>query len=160
MEGRSAALWISRYGGLQMHQSAGQHMTGGATVNKYIRKPAEKPPTVLHFTSEGAVQMAHDPVRGKAVQEPRHGGQRVQKNRGGVSRHVALQRRRGGFFRLKRIPPREVSVGRQNPATATWKSARTRCDWLSRSASTTTSESLWTMTSKGPWCTRGRVMSI
>lgn len=40
----------------------------------------------------------------------------------------------------------------------TWKLARSCCDWLSCSASTMTSDSLWMMTSKGP--TSGCVRSI
>lgn len=45
-------------------------------------------------------------------------------------------------------------------SSLTWKSVSICCDLLSCSASTMTSDNLWTMTWKGPWGSRGWVRSI
>lgn len=48
----------------------------------------------LQFTSKWVVQLAHDPIRGKAVQKLGHRRQGVQKNCAWVSWHITLQCKR------------------------------------------------------------------
>lgn len=95
------------------------------------------------------MQLGDDPVGSEAVEQLRHGGQRVQEHRLWVGRHVALERGEHEGTELRNVLGGFL-ISQNSRKTPTWKFARSCCDLLSRSASTMTSDSLWTMTSKGP----------